>query len=190
MEKININSINFKAKYLSNPAIKVRQPNGRYRVKNAALVKISNTKNDANSLKNLSDLWDYGPNFIQSMLIDYYYRTDYEDKAVYVLTEQNKDFRKLNPKNILGFVEITKEEKLNHYKINYLQARPDSVKSKKKRPFKGIGNALMEYIINHYKDKKIYLNSVDEAINFYKKLGFKMVHEDVTDPLMMIDMTK
>lgn len=178
-----MNSISFKAKFVHNAVIKSRKPNGRYKEIPVSIVKVSKKEADRNAIQNVSMRWE-GAGFVEAMILDYFNQTPDEDLTMYALTQQKDNFRKLQPNMILGLADVEKNPK--NFKIRYLQARPDCVHKKKKKPFKGIGEALMKSIIALTKDKKIYLSTVDEAQGFYKKLGFKFVFKDLREPLMVL----
>ena len=181
-----MDSINFKAtkiKLHDTPTVRERQPNKRYIDKDVSLLKLSRRKADINALHNLSELWDYEPNYLNSILINYEYCRD-KSKIVYVISTQEENFRKLEPEKILGVAELTKSKK--SYKINYIQSRPDCVKSKRARPYKGIGEAMMKPVITLTGRFRIYLDAVSEAVGFYKRLGFQIVQEDICAPLMVL----
>ena len=89
------------------------------------------------------------------------------------MTTQSENFEKLESEKILGlslFSETTKPEN----EINWLQTNPVyKYGSIEPRKYKGIGKAIIEYVKEHYRDKNIKVFAADDAINFYKKLGFK-----------------
>ena len=179
-----MDTISFKAKFVNNSIVQARKPNGRYGEKEVSLVKLCHNKADQNSLQDASIKWKAG--YLESILIDYFQPT-HRKITIYALTEQEGNFKKLQPEKILGLIDVKEDEK--YYKIHYLQTRPDCIRSKRNKPFKGIGASLMKSIITLKQDKNIYLNSVKEAIDFYKKFKFEVVQDDIEEPLMLLRKT-
>lgn len=180
-----MNSINFKAKYINTAKVLAKCDNGKYKYCNVSFVQMSNTVKDKKVLQDISSTWDAKNNFTETMLIDYLWREHGDEKSLYMLTIQNSDYGKLSYDKVIGLAEITQNGKT--YKLNYLQTRPDCKHTRKKRhlrPFKGVGDTMMNEIIKLTKGASIYLNSVPLAINFYKRFGFEVVQDNIENPLM------
>lgn len=177
-----MNSVSFKANFADNSFVKARQLNGRYDDKQISLVKVSHSEADKNSMYDVFMRWNAG--YAESILIDYFWEPVNKNLALYALTEQLNNYEKLQPEKVLGLVEV--KDNSDNYKINYIQVRSDCICSKRDKSFCGIGTALMKYVINLAGDKNIYLNSVKKAIDFYTKFGFKVIQDDLKEPLMIL----
>ena len=180
---INMNEISFKATKICSDTIKERQNNGHYRNKTVSFVKLSNTKRDKKTLKDLQDCWKGELNFSGAINVDYFYDNT-KNKSIYLITKQEDNFRKLEPEKILGIAELIKNRK--SYQIKYIQTRPDCIDNKNKRPYKKIGESLINNIIAITKDARIYLESLEEVVDFYKKFNFKVIKSNTALPLMLL----
>ena len=165
------------------PSVKERQPNGRFKDKDTVFLRMSKTKADRKTILDLDKLWNSECTFVSSILSDrdYYEK---EDKTIYVISEQKDNFRKVDPKTILGIAEITRNKK--NYNINFIQTRPDCISKKKLRPFKNIGDAMMDRLIDLTGDLKIYLKSLPEVTGFYERFGYEIVDDSTAAPLMVL----
>ena len=179
-----MDAISFKARFINNVTVsKLNSATGKYEEKVVSLVEMNkNSASDFASLFKLCSLWKYSDNFIGTILMTLS-NFDRNTRNVYILTEQKDNFWKLIPEQILGVEEVQKQN--NSYRLDYLQTRPDTKFKAKGREYKGIGSSLLNHILNKFgTKKKIYLNSDENAMEFYKKYGFKVLDRTLADPLM------
>ena len=103
--------------------------------------------------------------------------SDYKraQNQIYLLTEQNEKFDRLKSSKILGMANM-KQWFDSSDELAYLQTRPDSMHNLKRRPFKGIGKALIDTIKDMYKE--IELTASYSAEQFYEKQDFKIIDPD------------
>ena len=185
-----MDSINFKATFVSKSNIKVLDENGQFKDKTVNFVKRNPySKLDYNSICTISDLWSGSRhNFVKSMLHHSDIIRDDEKSDVYFLTEQENNFRKIVPEKVLGMVEVTKHN--NFSRINFIQTRDDNIFQNKSRTQKGIGQAMMDMVKVIYGGKDVILNAVRTAIGFYEKNGFVVTYKRCSNPQMVLKALK
>ena len=171
-------TINFTANFLKTVNIPKRTIDGNFYNTKVSFVELDkNDRVDKDSLKNVSKLWNKKEfNYASEIYYDAAKPFEYDNivkEHYYAVTTQSENFEKLESEKILGlslFSETTKPEN----EINWLQTNPVYKHgSIEPREYKGIGKAIIEYVKEHYRDKNIKVFAADDAINFYKKLGFK-----------------
>lgn len=171
-------TINFTANFLKTVKIPKRTTDGTFSNAKVSLVELDkNDKVDKNSLLKVSKLWNEKEfNYAPEIYYDAAKSFEYENvvkEHYYAVTTQSENFEKLEPEKILGlnvFSETTKPEN----EINWLQTNPaHKYGSIEQREYKGIGKTIVEYIKEHHRDKNIAVFAAEDAINFYKNLGFK-----------------
>lgn len=103
--------------------------------------------------------------------------SDYKraQNQIYLLTEQNEKFDRLKSSKILGMANM-KQWFDSSDELAYSQTRPDSMHKLKRRPFKGVGKALIDTIKDMYKN--IELTASYNAAQFYEKQDFKIIDPD------------
>lgn len=170
-----MNDINFRANHIKNVNI-LKQSATKYKPHKISLVEMDlNSRKDINSIKATSEFWDNSFTVITYEQMNSIYNKHKSPKGfhVYALTTQKTNFKKIKPSCILGVLEFL-EDTSSGNKIEVLQTNPSYIKSDKNilPKFKHIGQELVNYIINKYPDKDIYLNPSKLSVGFYKKLGF------------------
>ena len=181
-----MDSINFKAVSLRTGTIKaLEKTTNKYKNKKVTLVKLNNSsESDYSALKKLSKLWSSEDNFIETILakLRYFNKNPQNASIIYLLTSQTKNLRTLKANKILGVAEVSDTDKTCF--LEYMQTRPDSTFSKSNRKYKYIGEYLLNFVTKKFGKKNLYLHSVDNAVDFYKKYGFEIVQKDLTNQLM------
>ena len=180
-----MSDINFTANYIK--PIQIKKLQGiKYKPYEASLVEL--TKEDIPSIKQVSRDWKS----IISTLIECDTSLYMGDKNYhfYALTKQKENFSSLKSNEVLGLMEIETGKDLN--KIVALETNPkyisykygsfkDRVKTfvkklkefKPFREYKHIGKGLLNIAKEQSQTKEIELYARRQAINFYKKEGFK-----------------
>ena len=169
--------INFKANFIRNTNIQ-QAINSSYAPKQVALVELdTNDKNDISALRTVADKWE---NTTQGYTRCIYYDATKNFKFsdttehYYAITLQNKNYKYLQPENILGLALFSKHNNGSTNELKWLQVNPDINYNKSKqnnRLLKNIGRSLVNFI-KEASDKTISVYSDADAIDFYEKLGF------------------
>ena len=170
--------INFTANYITTTKI-IKNENGKQNKTDVAIVELDkNDKNDIKSLHRVASKWEEDKAYSYAYHIYHDATKGYEYKDTicehyYALTRQEENFEKLNERDILGLMLFT--ETTNDYnQINWLQTEPLSnhyVRTNK--AYKGIGQAMVDFVKETFFDKKITLSADKSALEFYKKQGFE-----------------
>lgn len=104
-----------------------------------------------------------------------FFRKDPASGNVYALTTQSKNFSKLDSNKILGLVEVLPDGcKKDGIFIDYILKIPENLKTSAGK-FGKVGSAMLDSLKQLYKDKTISLYSLQDAVDFYLKNGFKEV---------------
>lgn len=92
---------------------------------------------------------------------------------IYILTSQGNNFDKLNYKDILGLLQMSKVLSKSG-EIEYFEVNPDVKFENTNRVFKHIGQGMIDGLKGLY--DKISLSAFYEAIPFYDKQGFELTN--------------
>lgn len=143
----------------------------------ASFIKLNtNSFYDKKALKTVSDKWG---SFAEDIYIDAtnVFENDTTKGRIYAITTQKKGFTRVEPKKILGLIELSPDMGNNMF-IDYLQAKPQIINSPS-RSISNIGKALISGIFREFKGSLITVAPVDtkRVLNFYKKNGFKRSQE-------------
>jgi len=182
-----MNNINFKANFISHINVK-KLNSGKYQDKNVAFVELNtSSENDFNCLRENYYNWDYDNNLIRDIYFCFYKRRakerGFEQERLFALTDQVNDYEHLNSDRILGYLQMTKENK-DSTEIDLLQVNPEYLKMIEDPAYKRIGTGLIKSLFKLIPDKEFFLYSYDTAIDFYRKLGFQLC--DARSNLMKI----
>lgn len=144
----------------------------------ASFIKLNtNSFYDKKVLKTISEKW--GGSFAEDIYIDAtnVFEKDTTKGGIYAITTQKKGFTRVEPKKILGLIELSPDMGNNMF-IDYLQAKPQIINSPS-RSISNIGKALISGIFREFKGSLITVAPVDtkRVLNFYKKNGFKRSQE-------------
>lgn len=140
----------------------------------ASFIKLNtNSFYDKKVLKTISDKW--GGSFAEDIYIDAtnVFEKDITKGGIYAITTQKKGFTQVEPKKILGLIELSLDMGNNMY-IEYLQAKPQIINSPS-RNISNIGKALISGIFREFKGSLITVAPVNSkrVLHFYNKNGFK-----------------
>lgn len=183
--KKNMNSISFKATYITNSTVRARNAKRKFTDMPVSVYKLNYRKeSDYKTLIDVHEKWYkiYSESLTEEIYWDYVKNYKKLDNAsyqheFYVLTKQNDKKQKLNTEDILGIIEYTHDKNKKYDYIDFLQVNPEYMRKKRGRDIKHIGSALLDFIKNKKGFKNIYLDTVPNAVNFYLKNEFKMFGE-------------
>ncbi len=170
-----MNNINFTGKFVKSVNIQKRVNGKHYEPLPASLVKIDlKNKDDINALELATIEWGEHSYLSNIYLNALHMRRIPKpiDSDILLITTQQKDFEKLNSKEILGITQLSKSAKKIH--VSYLETKFEHSYYNVTRTIKGVGDALMNEIIGLCKQgKKLTLRSSISAKKFYEKLDLK-----------------
>lgn len=175
----DMTAINFTANLVDSPTIKQRKYGFFWKPIDVSIVELDSTKlSDVNALGKTSKSWEKkGAIYVNHILYNIipYLKAGFADikDHYYALTTQRDNFEKLEPENILGLMLFREK---NDYKneICYLEVSPSTTKRKNLfRKYKEVGKTLVEFVKSQFSQKKIEVWSDLDAIDFYKKRGFR-----------------
>ena len=178
----NITPVNFGATFIKSVEIKKYNPKTNlFNPINASIVKYDATnKCDLKSMETAVRDWK-GQVFAENIVENASEMRDSDYKRaqnqIYLLTEQNENFDRLKSSKILGMANMKQWFDASD-ELAYLQTRPDSMHKFKRRPFKGVGKAILDTVKELYKKKPIELNASYSAAKFYEKEGFEIIDPD------------
>lgn len=166
-----MDTVNFKARYVDNAFVMAKAGKNRFIPKEVAVLKINMTsKSDRETLVDLSKKWAKKNNLIRIILLSLNSKPD-KKRSIYVLSEQENNYRTLDSKKILGIAEVTNFK--NICSLDFIQTNPKYEHTNTKRKIKDVGSALLDYITYKARNRETCLDSVDQEIGFYEKHGFK-----------------
>lgn len=172
-------AINFTANLIDRPTIKQRKYGFLWKPIDVSIVELDSTKlSDVNALGKTSKNWDKkGAIYVKHILFNIipYLKAGIADikDHYYALTTQQDNFEKLEPENILGLM-LFREKNDCKNEICYLEVNPSTTKNKNIfRKYKDVGKTLVEFVKSQFSQKKIEVWSDLDAIDFYKKRGFR-----------------
>lgn len=166
--------INFKANFIK--PVTIKHGNNKQDV---SFVEIdTNNKKDITTLSNVAYGWG-----IKTYAYDIYTNAadtwrkggmgfySVNPEHYYAVTKQKDNFEDLNFNEILGVVQLNENDDSNE--IKYLQIDPKHCHGSDKRKYSNIGHSIVDSLKSLYPQKKMTLYANYDAIDFYKKEGFK-----------------
>jgi len=181
-------TVNFTAKFLTDTYIPTRLPNGDYVPNCVSIVELDkNNTNDMRAVLETTTNCDknggkFGRN-IYSQMKNPDYDAGIKTERYIALTTQTADFDKLKPQYIQGLMILSK----NYYEQNelsWLETNPQIVNAEKgKKPYKCVGTSLVNFAKQECKQGGIYVIPAINAVEFYKKLGFKVKKDEFIDEI-------
>ncbi len=168
--------INFTGSFIKNVTIPKLSTNGKMTSEKVSLVKLDkNDKTDLETLAKTAYNWEtIKSGFAPDIYCDALKTKNYPDVAqehYLALTTQNKNFEMVEPNKILGLA-LYFEKKAPANEVAWLQSNPSTNHESGVRTYKKIGTTLVDYMKELFK-KPLYVQSADNAIQFYEKQGFK-----------------
>ena len=173
-----VNMITFKAQLINHSHVQTTKPDGKIADKKVAFVELNpKDYNDYNSTLKTAGLWGFNAPLtygIAENMLDGAENNFYYDERFFALTEQKDNFSKLEPSQILGLIEISKDVgNANGKYINHIQVNPkycglaDTGKC-----IKNIGKRLLESAEKLFSKHDFYLSAIPGTVEFYQKCGF------------------
>lgn len=178
-----MNTINFTANFVKRAPVLKKDDKGDYSPAKVTIVELDiEDENDILALYKTSVEWNelgalYASEVFHEAVKGYEYG-DIEKEHYFAVTEQTKDFHKLDSDKILGLM-LFSESRYNEDEINWLQIKPNtnSVNSHN-REYKHIGKSLVDLLKERYWHKSIYVKSSSAAVDFYTSQGFQPNSKD------------
>lgn len=170
--------ITFGANFINNAQVKIfNNVRQNYDLKKVAFTKFDpNNSNDLQAMFSAVAHWK-GDNHIAGEICNQAMQLS-NLKACsppiefYILTKQDKEFKKLDYNKILGLAKVRCDEKGKGY-LSLLQVKPEIKYGTEKRAVKGAGKAIIDELKKIY-TKEIKLISTYFSANFYEKQGFSI----------------
>jgi ribosomal protein S18 acetylase RimI-like enzyme len=169
--------ITFKAHFIQNTTIQKRVFD-KFHDKQVSFVEIdTQNPNDILCLKAVNASWDdketYADDIVSKLCKIFKTKKDDEHTHFYAITKQVNGFDNLKNNDILGLVQVRRQQD-DSGEIKFLQVAPKFQKINKKRGFKSIGSKLVENILSVMREKTIYLDSTEASMKLYQKYGFRV----------------
>ena len=172
-----MSQINFTANFIKHANVQKQYHPNTYYNKQVSIVELDkDDANDIDALYKTSESWTkdgarYAFDIFHEAVKGYEY-DDIEKEHYYALTEQDKDYEKLEPDKILGMM-LFSESKFNENEINWFQVKPNSnFVNSRDRKCRHVGKAMIDLLKDRHFDKTIYVKSSDAAVDFYIAQGF------------------
>ena len=169
--------ISFQARRINTATVMHLNPRTQqYESAKAYFVKLSPfSENDLQSLHDANNMWKEKSHYLPGIYGHFTdWTDDIQDKFFYALTTQDKKIKKLDPSQILGFVELA-DRGLRCRHVNYMETVPVySHDYEGVREYKGVGTGMIKSLMKMPLLQKLSLtpNSL-KVIDFYEKTGMK-----------------
>lgn len=179
MEIQRTNNVQFGARFISPANIKFKAPNGKWEKTGVSFIKFEpNKKADVAILHEISDIW--GDKNLSAAVVDE--AEILRGKAqIYALTSQDKNFDKINPRQILGLMTTDKIKKGEDVEVFKIGTNPMFAyeQNHKDRTLKHIAKSMVEslrsFVGSKSKNSEVfsrYAESESEA-KFLKRIGLE-----------------
>lgn len=166
--------INFKANFLKTVYVPRK---GKEETEMSIVSLDKNNQEDMIALRDVAKEWNskattFAFEIYQDAIKEYQYN-DVVKEHYLAITQQNQDYAHLTPDKIVGLA-LYSEKNEPQNEISWLQTDPNNntANSNQSREYKGIGRIMINYI-KSITDKPLFVQSADNAIEFYKKQDFK-----------------
>lgn len=98
-----------------------------------------------------------------------------QSKFYGLIKKQDKLYNSIQPQNVFGLMQVTKSTLSNDtIYVDYLQTSPNFKHGVWDSKYKNIGKAMLTSLKKLFRNCDIVLDSVYNAIDFYKKNGFQI----------------
>ena len=172
----NVNNITFEAKPLNKTTIQKYNKNKKSFVPaTATFVKLEHeNKFDLKAIAEAAKKWK-DSKYIQKIATasSWMHQVPIE---VYALTTQEKNFHKLNYKNILGFAEMRPDYNIENFnELYHIQVKPEARnidKTLSKKKYMYVGCSILKSLKKIYNSISLYSAGGENLDKFYKKNNF------------------
>lgn len=167
--------ISFEARYISSPTIQRLDTKNNAFDRKASFIELDPlSKSDLDIIGSVNNNWEnrgtYAENIFARM-VDCNWEECAGSRKFFALTTQNQAFDNLRSEDILGLAQVNHGN--DKVKLCFLQVDPSTNYHAADKSYKGVGSAIIESLIKFFQGKSIILEASNDAIPFYKKLGFK-----------------
>lgn len=181
-----MDSVSFKARFVDNAFVQVQRSKDCPLFQEVALLKVNkNSKSDKNALIETCKKWQKKDKLARILMLNLNGTLQTDERDIYIISQQDGDYRKLIPDKILGMAEVSTHDEF--CLIDYFQTNPKHSSKNKKRKIKEAGRSLADYITYKAGKRKTYANAIRSAVGFYKACGFKIEQDNDLIPLMVYD---
>lgn len=147
---------------------------------NASFVKFDyKNLSDIEALKEVSNTWKEG--FYADQIFNTACQKFNREKCsevfdIYALTLQKDSFETLEPKDIMGILEVIHEEQKGAIHLQHIEVKPSFIKGIN-RVYRGIGTAMIKSLQKLYTRIELIARDNDDVTRFYEKNGFAQAPE-------------
>ena len=172
----NVNNINFEAKPLNKIVVKkYNKDKKRFVPTTATFVKLEHENQfDLTAISKAAKKWK-NSKYIQRIATASHWMHQIPIK-VYALTTQEKNFNKLNYKDILGFAEMRPDYNIENFnELYHLQVKPEARnidKTLSKKKYMHVGSSILTSLKKIYKNISLYSAGGSDLDKFYKRNNF------------------
>lgn len=158
--------------------------NGNRSLQKVSIVELNpSDRFDLQAIKEVGDTWNTSISKHLAQCAENRYRPVGE--RYFAVTTQNNNYNKLNSDKILSINNFLDSPNSKTKVLPNMQVDPDKCQyGSFDRKFKGVGSVVLDYLKELSSDATIVLNSLREAIPFYK--ANKFIVEDVYEPTVLV----
>lgn len=172
--------LTFKAKLISRTNITLCENNKPYPVEFIEFK--TDSPKDLKTISKVNDKWrkKHADCFVDAIYSEFKAISRHElpgqqSKFYGLIKKQDKLYNSIQPQNVFGLMQITKSTASNDtIYVDYLQTSPNFKHGTWDSKYKNIGKAMLSSLKKLFGNCDIVLDSVYDAIDFYKKNGFKI----------------
>ena len=169
--------INFTGNFINNSTVLKRTSSENYSKEKVAFVELDiRSDEDQEFIHTINDTWRTPRDFVKAMCdnFDYYHNNPDAPRPpqIFVLTEQQDFFEKLDPQKALGLTQVGMGLAKN-VEIELLQTNPKYLNIDGKSDIRYIGTTILDSLKEFFGGCILTLYAIEDAIPFYKKNHFK-----------------
>jgi len=137
-------------------------------------------KEDLKTLDKLSETWEdaeFSDRIFCNAVASTAKNANPFKRRFFVITKQNKDFNKIQAKDVLAQAQLDLDDyhSKNKVWISFLEVKPEIKYGAEKRKYSDIGKRFIDYFKKAHQGKTLSLIPVESAIPFYEKQDFKFL---------------
>ena len=169
--------INFTGNFIHNSTVLKRTSGNNYSKEKVAFVELDmKSSDDQQFIHAINDTWHCSKDFVKVMCdnFDYYHRNPDAPRPpqIFLLTEQQDFFEKLDPQKALGLTQ-TGKGLVNNIEIELLQTNPKYLNVDGKSDIRYIGTTILDSLKDFFGGSILTLYAIEGTTQFYKKNHFK-----------------